>query len=195
MSVKGSITKSDYLPYEEYHRLVMSLERDGRYLMCTYCLLSFCLALRISDVLKLSWVDVLGKRSIIVCEKKTQKTKEIPIGQVTSEHIKKLYTKLGRPRKTGYIFTSDRTGRPYTRQHINQVLKDLKEEYSLQIGNFSSHTFRKTFGRYVYEKKGRSEEALILLNQIFQHATLTTTRIYIGLRDSEVCSIFNTLNV
>ena len=125
-----------------------------------------------------------------MCAKRKQKRP-----RRSPEHIKKLYTMLGRPRKTGFIFTSDRTGRPYTRQHINQVLKDLKEEYQLQIGNFSSHTFRKTFGRYVYEKKGRSEEALILLNQIFQHATLTTTRIYIGLRDSEVCSIFNTLSV
>ena len=195
MSVKGSITKSDYLPYNEYQRLVQSLERDGRYLLCTYCLLSFCLALRISDVLKLSWSDVLGKRSLIVQEKKTGKVKEIAIGQITSEHISKLYSKMGRPRKTGYIFISEQSGRPYTRQRINQILKELKDEYKLNVGNFSSHTFRKTFGRYVYEKKGRSEEALILLNQIFMHASLNTTRIYIGLRDSEMDNIFNSISV
>ena len=100
MSIEGSITQYDDLHYDEYQRLVQSLERDGRYLLCTYCLLSFCLALRISDVLKLSWSDVLGKRSLIVQEKKAGKVKEIAIGQITSEHISKLYSKMGRTRRT-----------------------------------------------------------------------------------------------
>ena len=148
MSVKGSITKSDYLPYDEYQRLVQSLERDGRYLLCTYCLLSFCLALRISDVLKLSWSDVLGKRSLIVQEKKTGKVKEIAIGQITSEHISKLYSKMGRPRKNQYKTSTNEAMAPITdaeREELNRLRKP-KTRKKPYLSTFS--LINKTFNKW-----------------------------------------------
>lgn len=195
MSVRGSVTKSDYLPFEEYQRLVTCLENDKQYLWCTYCILSFSLALRISDVLNLTWDKVLEKREVTVTEKKTGKTKTIPIGPNTSEHISKLYKLLKKPNVHRYIFINNETKRVYTRQHINNILKEFKSKYHISVGNFSSHTFRKTFGRYVYNKMGRTEESLVLLNQIFRHATIQTTKIYIGLRDSEIGRVFNSLEI
>lgn len=195
MSVRGSITTSDYLPFDEYQRLVKCLDDDGQYLWCTYCILSFCLALRISDVLKLTWNDVLDKRSITLREKKTGKVKTIPIGSNTSEHLSKLYAKMKRPNRYKYIFLNPETKKVYTRQRINQLLKELKDKYQIQVGNFSSHTFRKTFGRYVYNKMGRTEEALVILNQIFKHHSIQTTMIYIGLRSNEIGKVFNSIEI
>ena len=60
---------------------------------------------------------------------------------------------------------------------------------------FSTHTFRKTFGRYVYELMGRSAEGLILLNQIFRHSNLETTRRYIGLAQEDIDKVFNSIRL
>lgn len=194
MSMKGSITKSDYLPFDEYQRLVKNLEKDGEYKWAAYCLLSFCLALRVSDILKLKWGDVYQTSGTVVTEKKTGKTKNIPIGKNTSEHISELYDKMGNPALCKYVVTN-KVGEPVSRQYINRVVKQWKDKYSLKLGNFSTHTFRKTFGRYVYEKMGRSQEALVYLNQIFRHTSIQTTMIYIGLRDDEIGNIFNSIDV
>lgn len=195
MSLRGSITTSDYLPFDEYQRLVKCLDDDREYLWCTYCVLSFCLALRISDILKLTWDDVLDKRSTTVTEKKTGKVKEIPIGRNASDHLVELYKKLGKPNRHAFIFINKETGRPITRQYVNQTLKKMKQKYSIEVGNFSSHTFRKTFGRYVYNKMGKTEESLVILNQIFKHASLQTTMIYIGLRSNEIGNVFNSIEI
>jgi len=194
MSVKGSITKSDYLPFEEYQKLVRGLESDGEFKWAAYCLLSFCLALRVSDILKLRWADVYEMNGTIVTEKKTGKTKMIPIGKNTQEHISDLYDKMGRPPLRDFIVTN-KNGEPITRQYTNRIVKKWKTKYSLKLGNFSTHTFRKTFGRYVYEKMGRTQESLVLLNQIFRHTSIQTTMIYIGLRDDETGKLFSSIDV
>jgi len=196
MSVKGSLTTSDFLPYPEYQRLLECLENDQRYKECAYCILSFCLSLRVSDVLRLKWRDILGERSIIIKEKKTQKIKSIPIGSDAAERLQDIYIKMKCPNKDEYIMKSERTKQPVSRQYINHdLLKSWKEKYHLQIGNFSSHTFRKTFGRYVYDKMGRSQESLIMLQYIFKHHSISTTMRYIGLRDDEVGNIYESIRL
>ena len=53
------------------------------------------------------------------------------------------------------------TGEPLTIQCVNKKLKDFKYDYKVKIGNFSTHTFRKTFGRYVYENNKRAYDDYI----------------------------------
>lgn len=195
MSVKGTITTADYLDYDEFKRLVFCLEDDEKYRDCLYCILSFCLGLRISDVLKLKWEDVLERKNAVVTEKKTQKTKMIPISLKTAKHILSLYQKLKEPPVSDYIFCNENGDSYLTRQGVNAKLKRWKLRYGLNINNFSSHTFRKTFGRYVYESMGRSEEALVLLNRIFRHTSIQVTMIYIGLRDDEIGKIFDNIGI
>lgn len=194
MSKKGSITKSDYLPYEDYLRLIDSLMEDGQFKYALYCILSFALALRISDVMKLKWSDVMGHKELVIQEKKTRKVKSISIGPKTADRIDDIYYKLGKPDKHKWIFMNYLGTAPMSTQYINRVMKTWKDKYNLHIGNISSHTFRKTFGRYVYDKMNRTEEAIILLQRIFRHSSPQTTMIYIGLRDDEVNKIFDTID-
>lgn len=194
MSKKGSITKSDYLPYEDYLRLIDSLMEDGQFKYALYCILSFALALRISDVMKLKWSDVMGQKELVIQEKKTRKVKSISIGPKTADRIDDIYYKLGKPDKHEWIFMNYLGTSPMSTQYINRVMKTWKDKYNLHIGNISSHTFRKTFGRYVYDKMNRTEEAIILLQRIFRHSSPQTTMIYIGLRDDEVNKIFDTID-
>lgn len=192
MSKKGTLTTADYFQYDEFKRLVECLAKDSQYIWAFYCLLSFCLGLRASDVRHLKWSDVLNKKSVIVTEQKTGKTKGIPIGQNTADKILEMYNKMGCPHLDSYIFATERSNgdSPVSLQYINRIAKKWKAKYRLKIGNFSSHTFRKTFGRYVYEKRNRSTDALIELNRIFRHQNLQTTLIYIGITDDNIYNVF-----
>lgn len=196
MSVKGSITTSDYLPFSDYKKLVQSLIDEEKYWWACYCILSFCTGLRFSDVRRLRWIDVLDQKNIIICAQKTGKTHSIPIGQNASEHFSMLYKRMKRPNKNNYILAGQRNDQKAVNiQHINKHLKIFAKKYNLDIEHFSTHTFRKTFGRYVYEKSGRSNESLLLLNRIFKHTSINTTMIYLGIRDDEIYGIFNTIEI
>lgn len=194
MSVKGSITTADYLPYQDYKRLLQQLENERKYKWCLYCTLSFCLGLRVSDILKLRWRDIVKQNSMVVTEKKTGKTKRIEIGTSAAAKIADIYAKLQRPKLTEYVM-GGKDGKPISSQYINRMLKEWIVKYNLPIKNFSTHTFRKTFGRYVYEKEGKTEESLILLNHIFKHHSIRTTIVYIGLSDEEIGRIFKGIEV
>lgn len=197
MSKKGTITTADYFQYDEFKRLIDCLVKDGQHIWAFYCLMSFCLGLRSSDVRNLKWKDVLNKRSVIVTEQKTKKTKGIPIGQNTADHISKMYELAKCPKLDSYIFCTERAkeSSPVSIQYINRIVKKWKQKYNLKIGNFSTHTFRKTFGRYVYEKRNRSTDALIELNRIFRHANLQTTLIYIGITDDNIYGVFDSMQL
>ncbi len=188
--IKGQLTTADYLPIEEFHRVLDAMEQDGEYLWVTYFWLSFCTAFRASDVRMLRWKDVLNKEVLVKEEQKTKKCRQVKFSRSAQVKTRRLYELLGSPDTENLIFANPDTGKPYSLVHINRLLKDFKYKYRIPIKAFSTHTFRKTFGRYVYESKGRTAEGLILLNQIFKHSSLETTRRYIGLAQEDIDNVF-----
>lgn len=197
MSLKGSVTTADYLPYEDYQRLVQTLIDEKKYWWACYCILSFCTGLRFSDVCRLTWKDVLDQKKIVITAQKTNKPHVIPIGQNAAQHFWDLYERMDRPEKDSPILSGSKSGegKAVSIQYINRTLKKWAIKYELNIDNFSTHTFRKTFGRYVYEKGGRDERTLVYLNRIFKHTSLSTTMIYLGIRDDEISNIFNSIEI
>lgn len=190
---KGKLTTADYLPIEDFNRLVEGLHTDGLYMWELYCRLSFCTALRASDVLTLTWEDILEKEFLDKIERKTGKGRRITFNPSVQQKIKELYTLQGEPNKKGSPFLNPKTKMHYSLEYINRLLKGFKCRYRLSIKAFSTHTFRKTFGRYVYESNGRSAESLILLNSIFRHSSIDITKVYIGLRQAEIDKVFNSI--
>ncbi len=190
---RGKLTTADYLPIEQFNLLINGLHDDGEYLWELYCRVSFCTALRASDVLSLRWEDILERDYLDKTERKTKKHRRILFNKTVSQKFEELYNLLGEPDKKGSLFLNPSTNKPYSLEHINRKLKRFKVHYRLQIGAFSTHSFRKTFGRYVYESNGKSDESLILLNTIFCHSTIDVTKVYIGLRQTEIDSVFNNI--
>lgn len=196
MSLKNSISTSDYLPYDEYKRLLAALHDDKEFLFELFATLGFCTACRVSDLLQFRWSDVVCTPTMKVTEQKTGKTRNIPFNKNVQARILDLYRKLGSPDIDNLVFDSPaKPGQPMTRQHINQMLKVFKRRYNIQINNFSTHTFRKTFGRYVYENNNRSPESLMLLNKIFRHANHETTLRYIGITQDEINKVFDSIKI
>ena len=193
MAQKNQLTKSDYLSYDELKKLLYNLHADKKYLWELYVRVSFCTALRSSDVLSLTWSDIINRTSLTIKEKKTGKIRKISFNLNAQDRFDELYMLLKRPNPNELIFFSKRTGHPYSIQYINQLMKQWKAKYNIQVGNFSTHTFRKTFGRYVYDNSENKSEALVLLNSILCHSSISTTKIYIGLRDEEIQSVFSSI--
>lgn len=188
--IKGQLTTADYLPISEFHKLLNALERDEEYLWETYCWLSFCTAFRASDVRTLQWKDVLGREQLVKVEQKTKKNRLVKFSRNSQEKTQHLYELQGCPPTDNLIFANPTTGQPYSLVHINRLLKVFRVKYRIPIKAFSTHTFRKTFGRYVYEMMGRRSESLVLLNQIFRHSNIDTTRRYIGLAQEDIDKVF-----
>ncbi len=191
--IKGKLTTADYLSIEEFNHLVDSLHKDGEYIWELYCRLSFCTALRASDVLSVRWEDILHKDFFDKIEKKTGKSRRITFNKSVSQKLTELYNLLGEPDIQGSVFLNFRTNKPYSLEYINRKLKLFRRQYELTIKAFSTHTFRKTFGRYVYENNNKSAESLILLNSIFRHSSIDVTKVYIGLRQAEIDTVFNSI--
>lgn len=195
MGQKNQITTSDHLPYEEFTRLLDCLHKDEDYRWKMYARLSFCTACRASDTLNFRWKDILGVSSVTIVEQKTKKTRKIPFNPSVQKSFNELWHLLDCPDKKDYIMPSPQGDKPMTIQYVNLKLKEFKYKYHLHIENFSTHTFRKTFGRYVYDTNNHSAESLILLNKILNHSSIQVTKTYIGITQEEVASIYASISL
>ena len=85
-------------------------------------------------------------------------------------------------------------GTTFTVQSINRLLKQIKAKYKVKIKNFSCHSFRKTFGRQVYNMNSENSElALVKQMELFNHSSLAITKRYLGLRQEEILETYDCL--
>lgn len=186
MSLKGQHTTSDYLEWDRFQLLTHQLERDGEK---KFCLLISCgcyLGLRISDLLKLTWKEVLNQDHLIVTEKKTGKRRKLSIHPELQDSIQRLYE--GQP-VDEYLFLNKHRTQPVRVQYVNRRLKELMNKYEIK-GNYTSHFMRKTLGRRVWNKNNHSEKSLVMLGEVFNHTSIATTKIYLGIREQEIQNIY-----
>ena len=152
----------------------------------TYC------GLRAGDVLKLKWVDLLNRKAILIKEGKTGKHREITLNQKLQEIIRFAYQLAAPTSDQQYIISSTAScgTKPLSLQYMNRWLKTIFTRFDVVTQNASTHTFRKTFGRRVFEMNNRSEEALITLSHIFNHSSVAITRSYIGLKKEKIADVY-----
>mgnify|MGYP001079369058 len=112
MSVKGQITTAEPLEFKDFLRLLSSLHEDGNYLWELYCCISFCTACRVSDVLSMTWKDVLDRDALYKIEQKTGKTRQIPFNENVQRRITSLYKLLGSPDKRLPVICNPKTKKP-----------------------------------------------------------------------------------
>lgn len=192
MPKQGTKMTTSFITWEEFkrlqHKLMEGRETDALLLISvgTYT------ALRISDILRLRWADFKTDR-IEIKEKKTGKTRVISINKDLKEIVDNLKPSFGTDENIE-LFINKFTRKPYTRVGVNKMLKRIFRKYNVPCdGNISSHLFRKTFGRRVMENKGYSGEALMLLMDTFQHSSPAITKRYLGIRQQEINTLYETL--
>ena len=194
MALKGSYTTADALVWDEMISLVHRTFRDSDYRMSLLIALQSMWGLRVGDVLKLHWNQILGQQQIILTEQKTGKRRIITMNINLQQHIQHCYDALNSPDVNQPVFLS-RQNTVYSREWVNLKLRQYKVKYHLHIRNYTSHSHRKTFGRHVLEMAGpNSEIALIKLSEIFSHSSTAITRRYLGLKAEEIGEVYTSLN-
>ncbi|MEC3906143.1 tyrosine-type recombinase/integrase [Tamlana sp. 2201CG12-4] len=188
MALKGQKTKSDFLEWDKMKTLVLKLERDRDYKFSMLISCGCYLGMRISDLLQLRWSDLLNKEFCELTEKKTKKHRKITINPELKEIVERIAKELN-PNIDNYIFVNRFGKQPISVQYVNTKLKKIFEHYQIK-GQYSSHFMRKSLGRQVWTKNNYSEQALILLSQLFNHSSIQTTKIYLGIRDEEISNLY-----
>jgi len=181
------LTKSDYIDFDKClntgRRLINS---DKQSVIGLYIIVSIYTGLRISDVLRLKWSDLM-KEDLVIKEKKTKKIRTIKINST----IHSVRSKFNLNGEDDFIFKSQK-GSVFSIQQINRVLKEIFKIESKHL-NISSHSLRKSFGRRVYENNNESEKSLVYLSELFNHTSLSITRKYLGIRQEELNDIYMSL--
>lgn len=194
MSTKGSKTTTDYIPWNEAMQLIKSLYNDENYRMSLFVSLGCFWGLRVSDILELKWSTILDAKSFTVREIKTGKSRSISVNEQLRRHIRKCYEQM-RPKSIDSPVITNRLGEKITTRYLNQELKRIKMKYNLHVGNISTHSLRKTFGRQVYNLGGKNAElSLMKLCEIFNHTSVAVTRRYLGLRAEELAETYESLS-
>lgn len=194
MSKKHTYTTADYLPWDTMLVLVRRLFKDGNYRMSLLIACGSFFGLRISDLLSLTWEQILGE-SFTLNEKKTGKHREIKVNAGVRDHIRDCFAALKIKDSKEKCFLN-KYGDVISIQRVNVILKEIRVKYGLVgVNHFSTHSFRKTFGRKVVEMAGEnSEMALIKLAELFNHSNTAITRRYLGLRQQELREVYESLD-
>lgn len=187
MSLKNSITTSDYLNFDSaLNKALKLIKTEKNYKIGFLVVFGINSGLRISDILKITHED-LKNDSVTLMESKTNKKRVIKL----NDNIKKAYVLLQErgTNNVGSIFLTNQNT-VYSRQYINRKLKEIFGSKSLSI---STHSLRKTFGRRVWENNQESDKALLYLSEIFNHSSPAITKRYLGIRQEEFDDIYMNL--
>ena len=194
MSLKYSTTTADYLVWSDAMNLIRKLAKDGNYKMSLLIALGCFTGLRISDILALTWEQILNTEEFTITEKKTGKRRTLRLNPQLQQHIQECHEHIQPFKPTSYILVSQK-GTVFTIQRINVILKDIKKKYRLKVKNFSCHSLRKTFGRQVYNMNSENSElALVKLMELFNHSSIAITKRYLGLRQEEILETYDILS-
>lgn len=174
--------------------LVRRLYRDGDYRMSLLIGCGCFFGLRISDLLTLTWSQLLDDEKFVLYEKKTNKRRVVKINKGFQHHIQLCHDALKIINDNEKCFLS-RKRMVYSTQRINILFKQIKEKYHLKIDHFSTHTMRKTFGVRAFKAAGSDASmALVRLQTFFNHASPSVTKVYLGITQNELESTYDLLD-
>ena len=187
MSIQGSITTSDFLDFDSTMVKSMKiLKTDNQNFKIAFLtILGINVGLRISDLLKLKHSDFQNEE-IALIERKTNKRRIIRLNDNVKNAYSLFCNRLKVFHNDDFIFKSQKKC-VFTVRQINRLMKPI---YGAKGKNISSHSLRKTFGRRVWANDNFSERALIMLSKLFNHSSISTTKIYLGIHQEELNDIY-----
>lgn len=185
---------SNALDWDTMLSLVRKLYRDGDYRMSLLIGCGAFFGLRISDTLSLVWSQLLNDDKFVIYEKKTGKRRVVKINKGFQRHIKDCYDALHITNEDEKCFLS-RKKMVYSTQRINILLKEIKKKYNVRIEHFSTHSLRKCWALKVYRESGNDASlALQKLSLMMNHASVSVTRTYLGITESQMLDTYDLLD-
>jgi len=185
--ITTSYKTSDFLSTDEILRLTRYFRKEDNLRMSLLIEFGVKTLLRYSDLSRIRWNNVLEKETLFLNEKKTNKRREISIGNTLRNSIKTTYNQLKTPFPDELIFQ-------YTLQHTNLLLKNGGRIEKIKNKNISTHSLRKSGSRFIWENNGHSDEYLIKLSSILNHSSTSITRRYLGISREEIKNIYQSFD-
>lgn len=183
--------KKSLLEFKEYYREVKPMPRN--YLLIT---LGLNTALRISDILSLTWEDIYAdsigtyRKHIQIIEQKTGKTTRIYMNQSIQEALD-WYSQSVWFHKSKWIFWSQgNVDKHISRMQAHRIVRQAAEYCNME-GVISCHSLRKSFGYYAW-KKGVSP---VMLMNIYNHSSYQVTKRYLGIEQDDRDAVFQIITL
>lgn len=192
MALKGQSTKASFLEWDSMLVLLQKLDRDGQYKFELLVAVGCFTGLRIGDLLKLRWADVYKKETLELIEGKTKKIRKIRLNPSLIEIITRLHETMNIKDDIELLFLNKTKSKAFNVQYINRRLKEIATKYNLQIpaNSTSSHLFRKTLARHFWALNNYSEKSLLLPGELFNHSSIKTTKVYLGIKAEEIGDVY-----
>ena len=146
-------------------------------------------ALRISDLLRLTWDCVYDfeqqsvRESITLVEMKTHKEKTIALNHSAISALTLLASSVAGQGR--FIIENPRTGRAISRIQAYRLIRAAAEALKFHE-RVSCHSLRKTLGYHAW-KQG---VALAVIMEIYNHSSLAVTRRYLGVTQDEKDAVY-----
>jgi integrase len=196
MSLLNQKTTTTSMEWDQFKSLISKLERDGEYKFCLLISVGVFTGLRVSDLLQLKFNQFIGTEFLNIIEKKTKKDRRIKINSDLKDIVERIKFKMNVVDDDQFIFVNKYGTKPIDKSYVNVKLKELFKKYDIHLeGNVSSHLFRKTLGNRALKLNNYSNESIILLMELFNHSSPITTKRYLGVRNSEIESIYDSLKL
>lgn len=133
--------------------------------------------LRVSELVLLEFSHLDLSNRMVRLWGKGFKERVVPFGEKAQDALI-AYLERGRPvllkrSQSNYIFVSDASGRPLTRQNVWTLIKRYARRAGIQK-NITPHTFRHTFATHLLENGAD----LRIVQEFLGHSDITTTQIY-----------------
>lgn len=165
---------------KDIHRVERLLRLNGSDVCADLWRIGINLALRISDLLSLTFEDVKGD-VLFKKEGKTGKIREIIINKSARHYIDR---RRRRHPKDVYLFQSrainigDRI-KPVNRDYVSKCFKDVGEEMKIR---FNTHSMRKTRGYIMHKDK----VPVSMIAKVLNHSSEAVTLRYIGIEQEDI---------
>jgi integrase len=158
--------------------------------------------LRASDLMQLRWSyfyknDMTFKDFYTLQPKKTKKTGKfvkIFFNQTVKKAIENYANEYPIENLDDYLFKSRKGNNPITERGLWKIIVDAASDAGIQK-NVGSHSLRKTFGFWAWHNAEDKNKALVTLQSLFNHSDGLTTMKYIGLLNSEIEDMFNSVDL
>ena len=93
MSIKGQNTTTTYMEWNDFISLITRLEKDENYKFCLLISIGVFTGLRISDLLSLTYSDLLSNETFTLREMKTKKQRSIKVNKDLKDIVSRIVSK------------------------------------------------------------------------------------------------------
>lgn len=165
-----------YFNHEQIDKLMDSFSDDPQDLLeKAVIILLYSSGLRVSELCSLKVQDLYAQERVLRITGKGNKTRMIPINEVTLKSLEKYRTKVRNiwVKTARNEFFINSRGNPLSRNYVYNLIKRKNEQLGFSNA-LSPHSYRHTYASHLLEGKAD----LRIVQELLGHSNIRTTQIY-----------------